>query len=99
MAAEHGKLRLLDPTLAPLELGGSLSPRLDALAGKTLGMISNGRESSELILRRLAERLREGDGVADVIYRSKPFIGNIAPSQLFEELSARCDAVVTGVGD
>jgi hypothetical protein len=89
---------LLDPTLAAARTT-VLSKRLDTLAGKTFGVIWNGRPPGDVLFERVFGILRTKYAIKDVIFRSKPYIGNIAPPEVFDELVSRCDAVVTGVGD
>ena len=93
------KFELLDPTSGPVATGSALSPRLDSLSGKTLGVIWNGRLPGDLILKRMIEILKERHAIKEVVFRGKPYIGNVAPDEIFAEIAARCDAVVTGVGD
>jgi len=45
------------------------------------------------------DTLKEKDGVRETLFREKPFLGNIAPAELLEEMATKCDAVITGVGD
>ena len=97
MAAEKPWV-LLDPTIAALRTT-VLSPRLDTLAGKTIGVIWNGRPPGDVLFERMFNVLRERHGLKEVIFRSKPFIGSPAPEPVFDELSAKCHAVVTGIGD
>ncbi len=92
-------LEVLDPSAEPVAAKSGLSPRLGSLAGKTVGVIWNGRPSGNRILHRVMDTLTEKHGLKEVVFREKPFLGNIAPAELLEELSRRCDAVVTGVGD
>lgn len=92
-------IEVLDPTSEPVARADILSPRLDSLAGKTVGVIWNGRPAGNLILNRVMDTLKERHGIQEVLFRHKPFLGNIAPAELLDELSDRCHAVVTGVGD
>lgn len=93
-----GTWELLDPTLAPPR-STVLSPRLTTLAGKTIGVIWNGRPPGDVLFDQMFRILREKYAIKDVVFRSKPYIGNIAPAEVFDELAKKCDAVVTGVGD
>jgi len=99
MESTRIKIELLDPTSGPVASEKALSPRLDSLSGKTLGVIWNGRLPGDLILNRMIEILKETHDIKEVVFRGKPYIGNIAPNEIFDEMSARCDAVVAGVGD
>jgi hypothetical protein len=92
-------IELLDPTSGTVATKGAVSPRLDTLSGKTLGVIWNGRLPGDLILNRMIEILKERYTIKEVVFREKPYIGNVAPDEIFDEIAARCDAVVSGVGD
>jgi hypothetical protein len=89
---------MLDPT-TPAKAAGSLSPRLATLDGKTIGVIWNGRPPGDVIFNYMFDVLREKYSIKNVIMRGKPYIGNVAPDEVFQELVGHCDAVVTGVGD
>ena len=89
---------LLDPTLGPTPRK-TLSPRLESLAGKRLGVIWNGRPPGDLIFDQVFDILRRRHDIGEVVLRRKPYLGNIAPDEILDELSAGFDAVVTGVGD
>lgn len=93
------RIELLDPTVGPSTGPGTLSPRLDTLTGKTVGVIWNGRLPGDKIIDQLLGSLKTRYGIKEVVFRRKPYIGNIAPPEIIDELSAKCDAVITGVGD
>jgi len=94
-------LVVLDPTEPLPTTTGFLNPRLDSLAGKTLGIIWNGRQPGpgDQILKGVAEELRKRYRVAEVIFRVKPYGGNATPDEVLDELASRSHAVLTGVGD
>lgn len=93
-----GRLIVLDPTVeAPRETAGAL-PRPASLSGLAVGYLDNGKPNSDRFLRLLSARLRE-DGARDGGWARKPSIGRVATGEMLDDLSARCDVVVTGVGD
>ena len=51
--------RVLDPTAGEAPATGQLAPRLDTLAGKTVGFISNGKEGTKGFFTHLEKMLRE----------------------------------------
>ena len=69
-----------------------------SLAGKTIGVISNGKEGTKGFFAHLDRILREELGVADVVLRVKSNFSAPADRQIVDEL-ARWHAVVTGIGD
>jgi hypothetical protein len=60
-------LQVLDPTNETAPPLGQPAPRLASLAGKTVGVISNGKEGMQGFFAHLDRMLREEFGVADVI--------------------------------
>jgi hypothetical protein len=91
-------LQVLDPThekAAPL---GQCAPRLVSLRGKTVGIISNGKEGTKGYFAHLDRMLRQEFGVADVAIRVKSNYSAPADATIVGEI-ANWDAVVTGIGD
>ena len=91
-------IRVLDPTnekAAPL---GQLAPRLDTLAGKTVGFISNGKEGTKGFFRHLELILKDDYGVANVVLRTKSNYSAPADKHIADEIKT-WDAVVSGLGD
>jgi hypothetical protein len=91
-------LRVLDPTNETTPHSGARAPRLDSLAGKTVGVISNGKEGTKGFFARLEHILRQDFRVADVVLRVKSNYSAPADPDIVDEI-ARWHAVVTGVGD
>ncbi len=91
------KFTLLDPT-EELTRTGSLSPRLDTLDDKTIGVIWNARPPGDVIFTEIFNLLGKKYNINNVVIRKKPYVGNLAPDEILDELSS-CDAIVTGVGD
>jgi hypothetical protein len=92
------QLVMLDPTLVSTT-STVLSPRLDTLAGKTIGIIWNGRPPGDVLFQYALDELRKRYSIKDVILREKAWLGNVAPDEILDELEEKCDAVITGVGD
>jgi len=90
---------VLNPTAGPATRKFRSAPRLDTLNGKVLGAIWNSRVHGDKILNAVAAELKARYGVRDFLLREKPYLGNIAPKEILDELVAKCDAVITGVGD
>ena len=91
-------LQVLDPTNETAPRLGQLAPRLDGLAGKTIGFISNGKEGTKGFFGHLDRILREQYGVAQMVMRVKSNFSAPADPPIAAEIPV-WDAVVSGIGD
>jgi hypothetical protein len=91
-------LRVLDPTNEKREADGRPAPRPGSLRGRTVGIISNGKEGTKEYFAHVARLLREELGVGDVVLRTKSNFSAPADTHIVDEIR-RWQAVVTGVGD
>lgn len=92
-------LKVLNPTAGPARGTGGIAPRPANLDGKTIGVIWNGRAYGDRILQEAVDILKQRHQVRDVLFREKPFLGNIAPEPILAELAAKAHVIITGVGD
>lgn len=90
--------QVLDPTNEAAPPLGRIAPRAGSLRGKTVGLISNGKEGTKGYFTHLDRMLREQFGVANVISRVKSNYSAPADAHIVGEI-ANWDAVVTGIGD
>jgi hypothetical protein len=90
--------RVLDPTPGTAPPLGQLAPRLDALKGKTVGFVSNGKEGTKGFFRHLERILKDDYGVAEVVLRTKSNYSAPADKHIADEIRS-WDAVVSGLGD
>ena len=77
----------------------ALAPRLPALDGKVLGLLANGKVNADHLLDLVREGLEARFRVREVVARAKPSASRVADAETLRELAARCDAVVTAIGD
>jgi hypothetical protein len=89
--------RVLDPTHEKRSARLKPAPRLEAFAGKTVGFISNGKESTKGFFTELERMLRDELG-ANVVWRTKSNYSAPADPYIVDEIR-RWQAVITGVGD
>jgi hypothetical protein len=76
------------------------APRLDTLAGKTLGLLDISKPGGSLFLDHLERLLMERFGVARIVRAMKPTFAKPAPDEIIESLIAgRCDAVIEALAD
>ncbi len=90
---------VFDPTAGPATGKVTMAPRIGTLDGQTLGVIWNGRPYGDKVINATIDLLRQKYSFETVVFRKKPFIGNVAPKEIQEEMINTCDAVITGVGD
>lgn len=81
--------------------GGAVVParRLASLTKKRLGLLWNNRSGGDRLLKHVAELLHQKYNLAEIYFTKKTLIGNAAPPEIIDDLVARVDAVVAGVGD
>lgn len=91
-------MQVLNPTHEANVAGLVPPPRLDTLAGKTVGVISNGKQGTKRFFAAIETELRETHGVADVIWRTKGNYSAPAPEAIMVE-AQQWDAIISGVGD
>ncbi|HEY7295849.1 MAG TPA: hypothetical protein VH916_12465 [Dehalococcoidia bacterium] len=87
-----------DPTAQPRQSGAALALRPDALRGRTIGVLDNGKANAGLLMTAVANLLKERHGAADIIVRKKPVAGPASP-QVIKELKEQCAAVLVGSAD
>jgi hypothetical protein len=92
-------LRILDPTVRPDRTESALAPRVSALDGKVLGLLANGKVNADRLLDLVREGLEARYRLRDVVAVAKPSAARVAAPEVLQELSQRCDAVVTAIGD
>jgi len=90
--------QVLDPTNERAVPLGQLAPRPGSLQGKTVGIISNGKEGTKGFFAHLDRVLRQEFGVGDVAIRVKSNYSAPADAYIVSEI-ANWDAIVTGIGD
>jgi len=76
------------------------APRLDTLAGKTIGLLDISKAGGSFFLDELEQLLKERGGVAQVVRASKPTFTRPAPAVVIESLvQANCHAVIEALAD
>jgi hypothetical protein len=91
-------IRVYDPTAADAAGQDALAVRFGSLDGKTVGLLDNTKDRTEIILDEVESLLRERfPGVRVQHYRKRSVSG--AGAELLGKLETECDAVVTALGD
>ncbi|MCB1699668.1 MAG: hypothetical protein H6985_17770 [Pseudomonadales bacterium] len=87
----------LDPTSELNAAAKPLLPRLQSLAGKTIGLLDINKPRGNVLLDRL-EQLFNEQGVAVKRYK-KPTMTRVAPLAVKQQIASECDAVVEALAD
>jgi hypothetical protein len=74
------------------------APRLQSLKGKTVGLISNGKEGTVGFFAHVDRLLRERYQVAEVILRTKSNYSAPAEDEIIDDAKS-WDLAITGLGD
>lgn len=75
------------------------APRFPDLDGKVVGLVENGKFNSDRLLDEIGELLGTRYTVKELVRDRKEYFGRPIPEDHARELAARCDVVITGVGD
>ena len=89
-------LRIVSPVALPPTNAERTSPRPPCLDDQVLGVVINGKEYSDVVLQRVAERLRAEHRLRDVLWWDKQFPAKPAP--FLDEVASRSTLALTGVG-
>ncbi len=91
-------IRVLNPTSESMVVALEPAPRLQSLKGKTVGLISNGKEGTAGFFAHVDRLLRERYQVAEVILRTKSNYSAPAENEIIEDAKS-WDLAITGLGD
>ncbi len=91
-------LRVLDPTFDGDQATQATVSRLSTLAGRTVGLLDNGKLNVDTLLDHVEALLRSQHGVSTVIRLHKPDASRPAPDNVVQGFTA-CDVVISAVGD
>jgi hypothetical protein len=94
------KTILVNPLDETPRTAGKPAPRLDSLAGKTIGLLDISKWGGSHFLDRLEQLLTERHGVARVVRVTKPTFTKPAPDDVIAGLvNANCAGVIEALAD
>jgi hypothetical protein len=94
------KTILVNPLDETPRVAGRSAPRLDSLAGQTIGLLDISKWGGSHFLDRLEALLTERQGVARVVRVMKPTFTKPAPAEVIEQLvQAQCAGVIEALAD
>lgn len=91
-------MELLNPSYEEIKINQRPADRLLELRGKTVGIISNGKENTAPFFEYLSRILEKKYGVLRVVHTIKDNYSAPAEDELMAEIVG-WDAVLSGVGD
>ena len=91
-------IRVLNPASESMVVALEAAPRLQSLKGKTVGLISNGKEGTAGFFAHVDRLLRERYQVAEVILRTKSNYSAPAEDEIIDDAKS-WDLAITGLGD
>jgi len=91
-------IQVLDPTSETKPVNTEPAPGITSLRGKTVGLISNGKEGTTGFFKHLDRLLRERYHVAEVVLRTKSNYSAPAELSIIDE-ARNWDLAITGLGD
>jgi hypothetical protein len=92
--------RVFDPTVSPVPVGAfSYAPRPTSLQGLRVGLVENTKFNSEVLLRKIAERLAARYQVTMTHLDHKKSPGHSVTPEAITLLQQKADFVLAGVGD
>lgn len=89
----------LDPRGGSIHQETGIAPRPRSLDGLVIGLLSNNKPNSELLLRDVAGLLKRQYSIKAVIEANKGSHRIPAPAEMISDLAERCDAVITATAE
>ncbi len=91
-------VQILDPTDEREPVDRQLAPRPETLQG-TLGLLDISKPRGDILIERLAERLREEAPGVTIKRYTKPTFTKPAPDELRQRMKEECDFVIEALAD
>ena len=96
---QENELVTLDPRGSSTHEDTGIAQRPSSLDGLTIGLLSNNKPNSELLLRDVADMLKAEYAVKDVVEANKGSHRIPAPPEMIADLAERCDVVITATAE
>jgi hypothetical protein len=90
---------LMDPTVSTAGAAFRYVPRPKKLQGLRVGLVENTKFNSEVLLKKVAERLKQQYGIQVAHLAHKTSAGAEVSESDIREFKVKADFVVAGVGD
>lgn len=90
---------IFDPTLSPIEEKITFAPRPRHLAGLRIGIVENTKHNSDVLLLKIAERLKKKFQMEMVQLHRKKSASDFVSDDAISDLKRKVDFVIAGIGD
>ena len=96
---QQNEIVTLDPRGTSTHEDTGIAPRPGSLDGLVIGLLSNNKPNSELLLRDVADLVGQQYAVKDVVEANKGSHRIPAPAEMIADLADRCDVVITATAE
>jgi len=92
-------LEIFDPTVSPVQEPISYAPRPKSLKGLKVGLVENTKHNSDVLLLKIAERLKRQFGIEMVALHRKKSASDYVTDETIADLKQNADFAIAGIGD
>ena len=96
---QENELITLDPRGGSMHEDTGIAQRPGTLDGLVIGLLSNNKPNSELLLRDVANLVKKQYAVKDVVEANKGSHRIPAPAEMIAELADQCDVVIAATAE
>ena len=96
---QENELITLDPRGGSMHENTGIAQRPDTLDRLVVGLLSNNKPNSELLLRDVANLVKKQYAVKDVVEANKGSHRIPAPAEMIAELAEQCDVVIAATAE
>jgi hypothetical protein len=92
-------LDMFDPTTSVREIHIDYVPRPKNLEGLRIGLLENSKHNSDVLLLKIADRLKERYGMEMTLLAGKKSAADFVSDDLIARFREEADFVIAGIGD
>jgi hypothetical protein len=92
-------MEIFDPTVSSVEEKIEFAPRPQNLNGLRIGLVENSKHNSDVLLLKIAERLKARYQIEMVMLHRKQSASDYVTAEALDALKNQADFVLTGIGD
>ena len=96
---QENELITLDPRGGSMHENTGIAQRPRTLDGLVVGLLSNNKPNSELLLRDVANLVKKQYTVKDVVEANKGSHRIPAPAEMIAEMAEQCDVVIAATAE